>query len=312
MDRTSFERLSIQTALALNLCVAVGLWIYTGYSFTSTITGVREEAAAVAVRYSQAQQLLATIRTQLLLSSVRVRDALLTSDANALAASREEVEESYHVIMMAIEDYEPIVRSATESDHIVRLRVELDRFHQASGSVLGGGAGRSPVEIRDVLNRDLMPPREAALLIADEVQTLNRQAYIGQQSDVADIYRAAERDSRWQLGTALALSLAVLLLTSAYAAKLNLRLHMQLKRDIRLAKELHASAEQLADERSRVRRVVERELYGEAGELLNAMIFALGSARRAAESGGDATAPIIESEALASRAMQRIRDRADD
>ena len=59
----------------------------------------------------------------------------------------------------------------------------------------------------------LRPPREAALQLSDEVQTMNRQAYIGQQSDVADIYRAAERKSRWQLGTALALSLAVLLAT---------------------------------------------------------------------------------------------------
>jgi hypothetical protein len=178
------------------------------------------------------------------------------------------------------------VRSAEESDHLVRLRVELDRFHQASTSVLGRDAGRSPVEIRDVLNRDVMPPRDAALRIADDVQAMNRQAYIGQQSHVAELYRAAERQSRRQLGTALALSLAVLLLTSAYAARLNTR--------------------------SRVRRATERELYGEAGELLKALMLSLGSARRTAESGGDATTPILESEALASLAMQRLRAGAKD
>ena len=45
---------------------------------------------------------------------------------------------------------------------------------------------------------------------------------------------------------------------------------------------------------------------------MNAIILALGSARRATESGGDATTPIIESEALATKAMQLIRDRGRD
>lgn len=250
MDRTQAERISARMALIIGFAVTLGLWTYTGYAFTRQIDRVREEAAGVTARYNQAQQLLTTVRTQVLLTSVRVRDALLAGDPIAVADNREQAEESFHLIRMAIEDYEPVVRSASEGDQILSLRMEIDRFHQASTQALGDAPGRSTAVIREVLNRSFTPRREAALDISEEIQTLNRQAYIGQQNDIADIYRTAERSSRRQLGVALALSLGILFMTSLYAGKLDERLRMQLKRDVRLSRELHDTATQLLAERA--------------------------------------------------------------
>src|SRR4029079_18926965 len=123
------------------------------------------------------------------------------------AENREEVEESFHLIQMALEDYEPVARSGEQDIQLLSLRTELDRFHQASIGALAPAPGRSPKAIREALNRELMPRRESALAISEEIQTLNRQAYIAKQNAAADVYESAERNSRRNLGIALALSL---------------------------------------------------------------------------------------------------------
>ena len=213
MERTRLERHSGRIALAAGLVVTIALWVYTGYSFTRTINTVRDETAELTSRYNEGQQSLATVTTQVLLSSVRVRDALLTTEPAAIRAYREDVEASYRVIRMTIEDYEPVTRTSADRAEMLGLRADLDRFHEASEVVLAEAMQRTPTETGEMLTRDLLTARQAALSKSEEIQALNRQAYSRQQRDVADIYQSAARQSRAQLGMSLVLSLAVLLLT---------------------------------------------------------------------------------------------------
>lgn len=217
MDRTHAERISARMVIFIGFAITSGLWTYAGYAVTQQIRDVKNDAAAVTARYDQGQQLLTTVRTQVLLSSVHVRDALLAGSVSAVAEDREQVEESFNLIAEAIEDYEPVAGSASDGDQLLSLRAELDRFHVASINALGFAPGRSPKAIRAVLNEQVMPRREAALGISEEIQALNRRAYIGRQNDIAGIYEAVERRSRRQLTLALVLSLGVLFMTSLYA-----------------------------------------------------------------------------------------------
>jgi hypothetical protein len=245
VDRTQAERISVRMAVFIGFTITSGLWAYTGYAVTQQISDVKNEAAAVTVRYDQRQQLLATVRTQVLLSSVHVRDALLARSATVVAEDRERAEESFRLIAAAIEDYEPVARWATDGDQLVSLRTELDRFHLASINALGSAPGRSSTAIREYLNEQLMPRRESVLGISEQIQALNRRAYIGRQNDIAGVYEAAERKSRWQLSVALVLSLVVLLMTGVYAEELDMRLGRQLTRDVRLSRELFDVGTQL-------------------------------------------------------------------
>ena len=199
----------------------------------------------MAGRYTRAQELLSTVRAQVLISSVRVRDALLNPEPTALAGYRQQIEASYRLITATLADYEPVLGSGTEDDQIRRLRAEVDQFHQTSMAVLADAAGRSPASVRDVLNRHIGPRREAALAISEEIQSLNRRAYIQQQDDIADIHRVAELQSRRGLGMGLVTGLGVLLLTSVYASRLESRLRQQLHRDARMSRELHDTANKL-------------------------------------------------------------------
>jgi len=62
MRRADLESLSVRIALAVGFVGTLGLWLYTNYAFTQRIETVQRDAAAVAARYTNAQELLATVR----------------------------------------------------------------------------------------------------------------------------------------------------------------------------------------------------------------------------------------------------------
>ena len=295
VHRDQIERVSFRAALALGFCATLGLWLYTGYAFTNRIEAVRKQATEVAARYTRAQELLSTVRAQVLISSVRVRDALLNPEKTALAGYREQVEASYRIATTALAEYEPVMSSGTQNDPIKRLLAEVNQFHQTSMSVLTDAAGRSPASVRDVLNRHIVPRRESALAISEEIQSLNRRAFIQQQNDIAEIHQVAESQSRRGLGAGLAIGLGVLLVTSIYASRLESRLRQQMHRDTRMSRELHETRDVGHDE---------------VGQVLTAIKVELSIAQRTIEAAGASAEPLVEAQTIADGALQTVRNLA--
>lgn len=308
MTSGHIERLSIRTALTIGFCVTLGLWLYTGYAFTQRIEIVQRNATDVTARYTRAQELLSTVRAQVLLSSVRVRDALLNPQPVELANNRRQVESAHQIITMALTDYEPVIGASGEGEHIDRLRREVEQFHATSINVIADAAGRDPVAIGDVLNKHIGPRREAAVAISEEIQRLNRRAFIQQQSDIATIHRVAEQQSRWQLGAALVFGLGVLLLTSTYAGRLEGRLRQQMQRDARMSRELQETAAKVITAQEEERRTIARELHDEVGQVLTLIRVELDLAQRDIISGAASRATLSEAQTITDGALQTVRN----
>ena len=307
MKGIQLERLSMRTALAIGFGVTLGLWLYTGYSFTQRIDTLQREAAEGAARYTRAQDLLSTVRAQVLLSSVRVRDALLDPQPDALRQYREQVDSAYRIVRMALADYEPVIGSGGESEQFRRLASAVEQLHLSSTAVLDDAAGKNPSQIRDILNRNIVPRREAALAISEEVQAINRRAFVQQQNDISEIHRIAERRSREGLGIALVVGLTVVLLTSLYAGRLEARLRVQMERDARMSQELQNSAAKLIAAQEEERRRIARELHDEVGQVLGALKLEIEVAQRAIESKGGAPRLLAEAQGIADTALKTVR-----
>jgi signal transduction histidine kinase len=308
MKRAERERISVRIALAVGFIGTLGLWLYTNYAFTRRIEMVQRDAAQVAARYSNAQELLSTVRSQVMLSSVRVRDALLDPTPEALQDCREQLVTSSHLITMALADYQPVLATASDSGAITRLSNEVAQFHERSMQVLLDASGRTPAQVRDVLSRDIGRHREAAVSISEEIQAINRRAFIQQQADIAAINRGAEAESRDRAGMALILGLGSLLLTSAYAVQLESRLRAQLERDARISSELQQTAAKVLNAQEEERRTIARELHDEVGQALTAIKVELDLAERAiAHAGGPATT-LAEAQKITDGALQTIRN----
>ena len=308
MKRAEREGISVRIALAVGFLGTLGLWLYTNDAFSRRIEMVQRDAAEITARYTSAQDLLATVRAQVLLSSVRLRDTLLDPTAEALQTSREQLVASSHITGMAIADYEPVLSATSDGAAITRLSNEVKLFHDRSLQVLADAAGRTPAQIRDVLSRHIGPHREAVLTISEEIQAINRRAFIRQQADLADIHRVAEAQSRDRVGMAFVIGLGTLLLTSAYAGRLEARLRAQLERDARISSELQQTAAKVMNAQEEERRTIARELHDEVGQALTAIRVELDVAERAIESAGGSAEPLLEAQQITDGALQTVRN----
>ena len=162
--------------------VMLGLWLFAGYQVTQRVRQAQRNSAGIGSRYQQSQELLASVRAQVLEASVLLRDALLDPDVTAQAEHRQSIEKAYAAIDTLLKQYVPFLDSAAERERVDRLRAEIREFRTASDEVLATDSSRWPAEARTLLRR-FMPKRESAIRISDEVQALNRAAFIDQQRE---------------------------------------------------------------------------------------------------------------------------------
>lgn len=309
MPSAPIERLSIRAAVALGLAVILGLWLFTGYTFARRMDEVERRASDVAARYTRAQEMLATVRALVLVNSVRVRDALLNPDPSALATYRTQVETNYATIQDALSQYEPVLETDAEMAQVARLRHEIDNFQATTRSVLEGDApGQTTAEVRELLNAHIVPRREAAVRISEEIQALNRAAFLKQQADLAAIHRTAEEQSARRLGAAMAVSMAVLLLAWVYAGRLERQLRRQMEVDARISRDLQDATSKLMSAQEDERKTIARELHDEVGQVLTAIKVELGLAQRTLESKGLPGAPLAEAQLITDGAINTVRD----
>jgi signal transduction histidine kinase len=307
MRRSPLRRLTIQAALFLGFGVVVGLWVYTGYEFTTRIAGVEEESANITSRYLEAQERLTRIRSQVLVASVYVRDALLEPVQGLTPRYERQLEETYAAIDSALDEYVPVLDTADEREHVQRLRKEVDEFRQMTRRVLLARQGRSVADVRDLLNRNLVPRREAAIRVSEEVQALNRAAFVRHQTEIARVHRVAERRTWQQVGLALIASLMIGAFISLYAGRLESRLQEHLRANEQSTRDLQYLSARLMTAQEEERRSVARELHDEVGQALTAVKVELSLAQRRLN-GTPQSSVLLEAQEITDGALQTVRD----
>jgi len=156
--------------------LVAGIWFFAGYYFTTRMAELEHRSSGISTRYTGAQDLLATMRVQMLMGSLYVRDALLDPNPAMAEEYRRQIEESYHKADEALKSYVPIVDDPGEPKRIERLRRELEEFRRTLFEVLSTDNREWPAEARNLLRRRIIPKREMVIHISEEVQTINRSA----------------------------------------------------------------------------------------------------------------------------------------
>lgn len=301
------ENLTIRTVLIAGFGVMLGLWLFAGYQVTQRVRLAQRNSTGIATRYQQAQDLLASVRTQVLEASVLLRDALLDTDVTAQGEHRRDIEAAYAAVDARLKRYVPFLDSAAERERVDRLRAEIREFRLASNEVLATDSSRWPGEARALLRR-FMPKRESALRVSDEVQVLNRAAFIDQQRQLTETQAEMQRQVWTIFGVALAISLAIGWLVSKHAAALERRLTEQNDREERIASDLQRLSARLVHAREEEQRRIARELHDEVGQALSAVKVQLAVAERRIERMGAARALLADAQTSADSALHCVRD----
>src|SRR6185503_1678446 len=294
MRRVPIEGITIKAALLLGFGLTFGLWVFVGYQFTQRITEVQREAAKINARYVHAQELLSTVRAQVLLGSVYVRDALLDPEPSTSDTYRRQLEDTYRAVVDALDQYTPVVDSPAERDRVARLHREIDDFRSTMLEVLATDSGQWRTDARLLLRNRIVPKREVVIRVSEEVQALNRTDFVQQQSRIADVYRVTQRRGWEQLGFALAASFGIALLATRHAGRLEDQLRHQMARDEESTRTLHRLSSQLINAQEEERRSIARELHDEVGQVLTAIKVELAVAEHAVTAAGVPAAVLVD------------------
>ena len=305
--REPIRRLTIRSALSLGFGLTLAIWLVAGYYFTKRISDTEARAAEVNARYMQAQDLLSTVRAQILLGSVYVRDALL-DPRPATADYRRRVEDTYGAVDRALQQYVPVLDSSSERERVGRLQREIDDARLTMLQVLATDSTHWPTDARVILRTQVVPKREAVIRVSEEVQALNRSAFVQQQRQVAEIYSVTQRRLWQSLGLALAASLGVALLAVFYAGRLERRLEEQRAADDQNARELQELSAKLITAQEEERRSIARELHDEVGQVLTAIKVELTVAQRSIEASGGNADLLADVRNITEGAVATVRD----
>jgi signal transduction histidine kinase len=298
---------TIRAALVLGFGATFGLWLFAGVYFTQRIADVQREANAVNARYMHAQELLSNVRMQVLLGSVFVRDALLDPNPRTTDLYRRQLSDIYTTADETLRQYVPILNSEAERMRVEGLRREIDALRATIATVLATERSRWRTEARDLLGRT-MPRRDAVLRVSNEVQSLNRSAFVQQQEAVAGIYATTQRHVLQTLGFALAASLGIALLATMYAGRLERDVQRQRLKDQQNAVDLQRLSAKLVTAQEEERRTIARELHDEVGQILQAVKMELSLAQRAIEGAAGPARVLDDAKAITDTALNTVRD----
>lgn len=269
---------------------------------------MQRDATAINRRYMNAQELLSTVRAQLLIGSVYARDALLDPDPAASETYRQQIHATYTAVDAALAWYVPVLDTPIEQARIARLRQEVSTFRATMLEVFERKDARGGEEARLVLQRRIVPKREVVIRASEEVQALNREAFVQQQATIAEVYRATQRRVWEQLGLALVGSLGIALMASLYAGRLESQLRRQRARDAQNAEDLQRLSAKLITAQEEERRSIARELHDEVGQLLTAIKVELAVAQTAIESSASPGRLLDDVRSITEGALQTVRD----
>jgi signal transduction histidine kinase len=307
-DRESFGGLTIRTALLLGFGLTFGVWLFAGYYFTQRVREVERRAGTINERYMRAQEVLSTVRAQVLLGSVYVRDALLDPDPSATPGYRAQLENTYRAVDQVLAQYVPVMDSVEERARVAHLRNAVSEFRVTMLEVIADDNSRWPADARVLLRTRIVPKREVVIQVSEDVQALNRGAFVQQQRAVAEIYGATQRRLWESLGLALAASFGIALFATRYAGRLERRLRRQQQQEAQTNDELQRLSAKLIVAQEEERRSIARELHDEVGQVLTAIKVELAVAQRALDANGTAPRVLEDARSITEGALATVRD----
>ena len=132
---------STSVALATGFAVVFALWLLWGYQLKRSLKNIEQSVASVHEQYVRGEQTLSKVRTNVLLGSIYLRDALIDTAASHREEYRAELARRRDAIEQSLMAYVPEVTSELEREHWSRL-CGIARTRRFAGARLRRGRGR--------------------------------------------------------------------------------------------------------------------------------------------------------------------------
>jgi signal transduction histidine kinase len=295
-----------QRALIIGFALVFALWLAWGVHLVRSLREMERNNDVVQNAYIEGDETLSRVRTNVLLGSIYLRDALIESDAQRREAYRTDLNRLRSEVEVALQAYVPEVTSAAERTHWARLQSELAEFWQSRDLALPI-THDGQMEAANLLRLRVVPRRDTILQVLDQLGALQETGNRRRRAEAYDL----NRDVRTRLlsmgGATLSVAFLVAVMASLYVAKLQRQIEEQHKSDQANREDLERLSARLVDAQEAERRHLARELHDEVGQALTAMKMDIGIALRS-DNPFRVKSALEDASQLAETTLRGVRD----
>ena len=296
--------LSIRVLLVLGFGTVFVLWLASGFVLVRRMMDADTRGAEIRQRFLQNDQVLSSISTRTLQTSMMLGDALL--DPAAAAGASADLLQTRAEIDKALDIYELRDTSGAEGEAWYRLAGELEAYWGAVLPMVADGPLSASPARNSHLASQVMPKRQAIMRILDQIHKLNEIAFREEQGAVASL-RVGLRRQVWQASAiAVLLGMVVAGLAIRHAGRLERRIHDQHALEAAQRIELERLSKKLMAVQEDERRRIARELHDEVGQALGAIKLELALAER--DTHHPLQGRLTEARAMVDGALESVRE----
>lgn len=293
---------SVRAALLAGFAVVFALWLLWGYQLVRSLVQIQENVTSVHESYVRGEQTLSKVRTNVLLGSIYLRDALIDGVGARRDSYRAELNRLRTEVDELLASYVPAVTSQDERDHWTRLQAGLAEYW-ASRDL----AFTAPGEAAALLRNRVVPKRDTVLQILDQLSALQYGANQRRQDNISLLYQQVRSRLLTMGGVTLVAALLVAVMASRHVSKLQREIERQRRIEQLNREDLERLSARLVDVQEQERRTLARELHDEVGQALTAVKMDIGIALRTEVEPRVRTA-LEEARDLSENALRSVRD----
>jgi signal transduction histidine kinase len=252
---------------------------------------------------------LRRLRGDLHLSGIFIRDYLLDSEREHALDYRDSLLNFRRDNMATLLQLRTLVTGAEEQVRIDNLQAKLDDYWEVFEPLFDWTAVEKSTQSFRFLRREVLPRREAALAIAQDIEQFNNANLAAQRAEVTRRFADFQRGLRALLWQSLALGVLVAL-TAVIRLRIVERRTVEQKLHAEEAeRQLRELSQQLVATQEEERKKLSRELHDHVGQMLTALRMELGRIDRArGPVAAEIPAAVAECRQLVDNVVRTVRD----
>jgi signal transduction histidine kinase len=213
---------------------------------------------------------LRKLRSDVNLSGIFVRDYLLDIERERAPEYRQQLSEFRRTNMATLAELRTLVQ---HDDRITSLQSKLDDYWQTFDPLFDWTPGEKILRSAAFLRREVVPRREAALTIAQEIEELNNANVASQREEVSRRYVAFRAELQRLLWQTILLGVIV-------AVVVVVRLRVLERRSEESERQMRELSQQLVNAQEEERKHLSRELHDHVAQVLTGLRMELGRMER--------------------------------
>ena len=298
---------TIRGALVAGFAVVFAVWVFAGYELIRSVQDVERQVAAAHDAFRRDSDILSTVRRNVLMGSVYVRDVLIDPGSVAREQYRDELRTLRSEIDAMLPAETLTMDDQGQRERWERLHTRLAQYWDSIDFVFED-LPFDTMRAASILRRDVLPARNDVVQVLDELKDLQRLSQEQHDELIALLYADVRSRFLWVVAGALVMGIGIAWFAFWHVGRLERAVHRQRLAETGTRRELERLSARLVDAQEEERRTLARELHDEVGQALTAIKMDVGVALRSTSTDARSRASLDEARAIAETTLQSVRD----